>query len=1124
MLVAILCVGCTDRTKRKATEKLEPSKEQSSVETKMFSVLGTRKTGIHFINKLPETDEMNGLLYEYYYNGAGTSLGDFNNDGLVDIFFVSNLQSNHLYLNQGNMRFKEVGRKAHIVDSIGFPTGSTVVDINNDGRLDIYVSKSGKYTNPLHRKNRLYINMGNDDKGIPNFKEAAAAYNLDIPYCSTQAAFFDYDLDGDLDMFLINHQPDTYGDDDIAEYQKQKGIVSGERLYKNNNGWFVDVTESAGIINNRLGYGLGVGIGDVNNDNWPDVYVSNDFSGKDHLYINQKNGTFKEVINTVTKHISFFSMGNDIADYNNDGLLDIMSVDMSSEDNYSAKTSMSGMDRDRFWKHVQLGEHLQYMYNALQLNRGTTPDGLPKFSDVAQLANVSSSDWSWGPLFMDMDNDGYKDLFVSNGIKRDFRNNDFVEFHKKKQAEVIRTKKIDKNSYISEVLSKMPSRKTPNYFFKNNGDLTFTKKNGTWADDIYTVSNGAAYADMDNDGDLDIVINNMDAPAFIYKNNAIEKNKGNFLKIKLVGPKYNSQAIGSKVILKNKGNQQILEHYLTRGFQSSVAPGLHFGLGQSNMIDQLEIIWPGGKKKQTLTNIKANQLLTLNYNDAEPILDNEPRFEVKGTFEDITLEANLDHLHIENQFDDFDRESLLPHKMSQFGPALAVGDINNDGLDDFYVGGATGQLGALYIQKKEGTFESIQKDFFENEKKFEDVAAVFFDGDGDGDVDLYVVSGGNEDVLGSKKYEDRLYENVNGVFKRAANALPKIYGSGSCVKPFDYDNDGDLDLFVGGRQVPGRYPMAANSYILHNKYIETGRMVFEDLTNEVAPKLERLGMVTDAIWVDIDNDKLTDLIVVGEWMPITILKNMGGFFEDRTKDFGLSEDIGWWFSIAAADFDNDGDIDLVGGNLGLNYKYKANKDEPFEIYTTDFDESGDLDIVLGYYNKGNLFPLRGRECSSNEIPFIKKKFPTYDAFGKATLVEVYGNEKLKKATHYSANNFANSYFENKGDGSFKITKLPMEAQVSSVNAILVDDVDGDGNKDLILAGNLYGSEVETPRNDASYGIYLKGDGKGGFISISQQLSGLYVEGEVRRMLALKMSEGRKVVLVAINNKKVILLE
>jgi hypothetical protein len=1089
----------------------------------LFEIQSSEITNVTFKNTIKETVGRNGLLYEYYYNGGGVAVADFNNDNLPDLYFIANNESNKMYLNKGDFVFQDITKKAQIEDPGGFPTGVTCMDINNDGWMDIYISKSGRYKNPDKRRNTLFINMAVGEGKVPLFKEASATYGLDIPAYSTQASFFDYDLDGDLDMFLINHDVYNYEEDKIPVYLKEKSEFIGNQLYRNEEDFFVNVSEKAGIITNRLGFSLGLGVSDINLDGWPDVYVSTDYYGKDHLYINNQNGTFTEKINELTGHISFFSMGNDIADFNNDGWHDIITVDMVSEDNYGIKTSMSGMNPQRFSDLVNLGEHKQYMYNTLQLNSGVIKGEEPHFSDIAQLSGISSTDWSWAPLLFDMDNDGDKDLFVSNGLKRDFRNNDAVNHQIKIQKEMLRTGEINREDYIREILFLLPERLKPNYFYLNDNDLGFDKINkDIGLDSLLTSSNGAAYADLDLDGDLDLVVNNIDKEALIYKNNSRENNSGNYLQIKLKGSKKNTKGIGSKVLLKYNGITQMQELHLSRGFQSSVQPLLHFGLDSINKVAEIEITWPDGKI-QKLKNTTTNQTITLSYEDAVNKKSNSKQKE-KTIFKTIAAESAIQHRHVDNEYDDFIRESLLPHKMSQMGPAFALGDVNGDGLDDLYIGGSMGSPGAMYQMTKEGDFNPVSAAIWKTDQEYEDVGAVLFDADNDKDLDLYVVSGGNEREEGSVQYQDRLYENKgDGSFLRNLDCLPQNKISGSVVIPGDYDSDGDMDLFVGGRQIPGKYPQPASSSLLRNDS-KPGKIKFTDVTNSVLPELKNIGMVTAASWTDIDGDSILDLVVTGEWMPITIFRNNQGQFKNITESTGLRDYVGWWNSILAADFDKDGDQDFVVGNLGLNYKYKATKKEPFEVYMTDFDDNGSLDIVLGYHSQGILFPLRGRQCSSDQMPFIKKKFPTYNAFGSATLADVYETKKLEEAIHYKATTFANSYLENLGNGKFSIRELPPLAQITSINTMVSKDFDGDDHLDLIIAGNMYGSEVETPRSDAGYGLLLRGDGKGGFVAVPTIESGLLVKGEIKNSALMKISDGTTLILFAKNNDDLQMVE
>lgn len=1089
----ILILSCQDNTR-------QDFQSSTNKYSSLFTSIPAVETGIEFMNEIPENSAMNSMVYEYFYNGGGVAVGDIDNDGLPDIYFTANLKDNKLYKNKGNFQFEDITNKAAVEGTFGWTTGVTMVDLNADGWLDIYICKSGKGKEE-NRENQLFQN--NKDG---TFKEMAEAYGLNFTGYSTQASFFDYDKDGDLDMFLLNHNVTPINTNNPEKFKNEISEMAGDRFYRNDNGKFTDISIKAGILQNSLGFGLGVSIGDLNEDGWPDIYVSNDYVEHDYLYYNNGDGTFSEAMKSSIGHTPNFSMGNDIADFNNDGLLDIISLDMVAEDNYGIKTSMSGMNPEIFNYAVENGFHYQYMFNALQLNNGNQ-----NFSDVAQLAGVSNTDWSWAPLFADFDNDGLKDLFITNGLKRDFRNNDFRKY------KIQRLEEAQKNSekmstVIEELIKKTPQRKTVNFLFKNNGDLTFEKVSKDWGLQKSTLSNGAAYADLDNDGDLDLIVNNIDEEATILKNNSNKK----YIQFTFKGSSKNPFGIGTRVEILTKNGIQVVENYPTRGYQSSVEPILHFGVYDMETIDQVTVIW-SDNKKQTLKNIPVNQEILLDYDNAGTTT--QPSKQQKSKiFKDVTNTYGIQHKHIENKYNDYAKESLLPHKMSQFGPAIAVADINNDGLDDYFVGGAKGLMATLYEQNSRGQFILTNNQPWRKDKKYEDIDAVFFDVDNDNDLDLYVVSGGNEWPEGHTNYEDRLYINTAGKFSLAQNKLPKNYTSGSSVKPFDFDGDGDMDLFVGSRLFPQKYPFSQPSRILENN---NGR--FKDVTLEIAPGLTNAGMVTDALWTDFDNDGQTDLIIVGEWSEIKFYKNSQGKFKQDTSI--LPETLGWWNSIESIDVENDGDNDYVVGNLGLNYKYKASIKEPFEVYSTDFDDNGTNDIVLGYYNQGNLFPLRGRECTSNQMPFIKEKFPTYNSFGSANLTDVYTKEKLDQALHLKANMFSSVLLENLGGGKFKIHILPNQAQLSSINAIKIDDFDKDGYKDILVAGNLFQSEVETPRNDASIGLLLKGNGSSQFVPLPFNVSGVFLDGDVKKMRTIQLGNAipTKAILVVRNNNTIKLI-
>ncbi len=1051
-----------------------------------FEDLHPEQTGVHFVNRLIETPQINVLTYPYYHNGGGVCVGDLNGDELPDLYFTSNMEQNALYVNKGGMKFENVTPSTPIHGDRGWATGACFVDINQDGLLDIYVCKSGNLEEDM-RRNKLYINKGN-----LQFEENAADYGLDDPSYSTQAYFLDYDLDGDLDMYLLNHPITPYeGDSSNAIlHNLPRDPNAGDKLFRCDSGRYVDVSQAAGIEGSPISYGLSVSIGDYNNDGYPDMYVCNDFMEHDYLYMNNRDGTFTDKIDANVRHISNFSMGSDVGDINNDGLLDIMVADMAAEDNFRSKANMSGMNPERFWKYVNNDFHYQYMINTLQLNNGNG-----EFSEIAQLAGVDKTDWSWAPLFADFNNDGLQDLFVTNGLRKEARNNDFVK-RKKKYLEKMERYPDSVQYYMRTILDDMPVEQLANYLFTNKGNLTFDNTDNTGLERP-TFSNGAAYADLDNDGDLDLVVNNIDHPAAIYRNITP---KGNYLNIRLEGPASNPFGIGARITVVDNERTQYREHYVSRGYLSSSDPTVHVGIGAVSSINLVEVVWHDGSVSRSV-DVDPNQTITLRHKEA--VLTKPYEREIDWINTQI---GELDFRHVENAFDDFDREVLLPHRMSTQGPAIAVADVNNDGREDFYVAGAVGQSGSMYLQGADGTF--IPGRINTRHPEREESAVHFFDADGDKDLDMYIGYGGNEFENGSEQLKDELYLNNNGAFELASESLPDLSISTGCVSSCDVDNDGDLDLFIGNRLTPGKYPFASPSFILINK-----KGSFFTMPAEAAPDLENLGMVTNVIWNDVNDDGSPDLILSGEWMPITILEQHDGKFLNRTAEHGLKGTEGWWFGMTGGDIDGDGDIDLIGGNLGLNYKYHATQEGPFQVYSEDINGDGKNDIVLGYNQDGKTFPLRGRQCSSEQIPEIKEAFPTYTDFASATLQDVYG-QKLEEALHMSISDFSSCLFIN-DEGEFVRKNFRHDYQLFNWNSVHLLDVNGDGELDLVTAGNLHEAEVETPRCDAGNGLVLLGDGNFSFNKVltTQRNWG---QGNVKTLAPIVIN-GKQSILVGTND-------
>ena len=1080
------------------------SKQVQEKKPKLFTLLPSDSTGIDFKNTLLFNQEFNIYTYRNFYNGGGVGLGDVNNDGLIDIYFTANQGPNKLYLNKGNFRFEDITDKAGVAGTKAWSTGVSLADVNGDGWLDIYVCNSGDIKGD-DKENELFINNGD-----LTFTERAKEFGIADKGFTTHAVFFDYDRDNDLDLYILNNSYQSIGSFNLMKNERPKrDLLGGDKLMRNDGDHFTDVSEYAGIYGSIIGFGLGATVGDVNNDGWLDIYVSNDFFERDYLYLNNHNGTFKECLTEQMKSISGASMGADLADINNDGWSDIFVTEMLPEKNDRIKTVTTFENWDRYQYGVTNDYYHQFTRNMLQLNNGDNT-----FSEIGRLTGMDATDWSWGALMFDMDNDGLKDVFVANGIYQDLTNQDYLQYVSNEEV----VKSIVTNNHVNyqKLVELIPSNPVPDYAFQNQGNLSFVNKAEEWGLGEPNFSNGSAYGDLDNDGDLDLVISHVNGTASVIRNETNLLNPENrFLKFTLKGIGKNPLAFGTRITIESNDQLFSLEQMPNRGFESSVDPRPNFGLGKVDTVERVHIQWPDGRET-ILQNVATNQNLIVNQNDAVEVI-HEKSMPRSTLFKKLSS-APFNYVQKESEFVDFDRDKLLYHMLSTDGPRISKADINGDGLEDLYIGGAKDSPGTMYMQTAEGRFTSVNEKVFEADKLSEDQASLFFDADNDRDMDLYVCSGSSEFSNISNALADRLYINDgHGNFEKSPQILPtSALENSSTVQAGDYDLDGDLDLFVGIRGQSFLYGLPTNGYVLNNN----GKGEFSDVTTTVAPDLFKVGLITDASWSDIDGDNDPDLLVVGEYMPVKVFINERGKLTDKTELSGLNLTNGWWNRIRPADLDQDGDIDFVLANHGLNSRFRASLKRPVTMYVNDFDKNGTTEQIICTYNGDKSYPMVLRHDLMMQIPSLKKKYLKYDNYKDQTIQDIFTEAELKDAVKLEAFEFSSGIILNDGKGKFTFKALPVQAQFSTMYAIEVFDVDEDGIQDILLGGNLYRVKPEVGRYDASFGLFLKGDGKGEFKAMTSQNSGLSIDGEVRDFTTINIA-GVKLLLVARNSDSVL---